>query len=446
MDRTNAPSPVVSAAESASLADKASRLRRLSAIEDRIFTARRLQFYGTGVVVGMAIAFMVGWASYRVPAVIRPDGKFDSIDFCLIWASGRFAAISDPSRIYDYPTFAAAYDIFYRPEECRPLLQGYIYPPTYLFFTYLVGLMPYLTAFTVWMAATLALYLAAVYAIVPRPLALIAAMAPAAAFKNLQLGYNGFLTAGLFGLSLVFLERRPWLSGIFLGLLTYKPQFGVLFPLVLMASRNSRALASAAATSLAFGATAAFAFGGQTWSAFIASLLHLNSGFSPQAGIEILLDSVYGLVHWAGVDAQLAWALHLAVAAGVVAAVVVVWAKPVPYPLKAAMLCLGSLLVTPYVLRYDLCILSIAVAFLVRDGLSCGFLAGERMVILVCFGTLFSIAPPTGSIIDAALLALVIRRIVSCGAGRFPTAALALSSTVTGASEGEWRQASRALL
>jgi alpha-1,2-mannosyltransferase len=59
------------------------------------------------------------------------------------------------------------------------------------------------------------------------PSALVAAMASAPVLKNAQLGYNGFLTAGLFGLTLVFLERRPWLSRILLGLLTYKPQFGV---------------------------------------------------------------------------------------------------------------------------------------------------------------------------------------------------------------------------
>jgi hypothetical protein len=52
------------------------------------------------------------------------------------------------------------------------------------------------------------------------PSALVAAMASAPVLKNAQLGYNGFLTAGLFGLTLVFRERRPWVSGILLGLLT----------------------------------------------------------------------------------------------------------------------------------------------------------------------------------------------------------------------------------
>jgi hypothetical protein len=291
------------------------------------------------------------------------------------------------------------------------LLQAYIYPPTYLFFTYVVGLLPYLIAFAMWVGATLLLYLAAVYLILPTPAALIAALASAAVLKNAQLGYNGFLTAGLFGLILVFLERRPWLAGILLGLLTYKPQFGVLFPLALLASRNWRALAGAAATGVAFAMAAAIAFGARSWPAFAASLVNLNSSLSPQGGVGISLDSVYGLLHWAGASTWLAWAAHLGVALSLAAALCAVWARPIPYALKAATLCLGSLLVTPYVLRYDLCVLSIAVAFMVKDGLSHGFPAGERTIMLICLILLYCPPAPFGLIVCLLLLLLVFRRI-----------------------------------
>jgi hypothetical protein len=236
-------------------------------------------------------------------------------------------------------------------------------------------------------------------------------MAPAAVLKNAQLGHNGFLTAGLFGLSLVLLERRPWLSGILIGLLAYKPQFGVLFPLALLVSRNWRALASATTATLAFGAVAAIAFGYRAWPSFVASLAGRNGSLSPQAGVELWLDSVYGLLHWAGADAWLAWTVHLAAAAGVAVAVPAVWAKPIPYPLKAATLSLASLLVSPYVLPYDLCILSIAVAFLVRDGLSRGFLSGERTIILFSLLGLFFTLAPLGPIVAVVLLLLVFRRV-----------------------------------
>jgi hypothetical protein len=70
-------------------------------------------------------------------------------------------------------------------------------------------------------------------------------------------------------------------------------------------------------------------------------------------------------------------------------------------------------MVPPYILFYDLCILSIAVAFLVRDGMSRGFFPGERTVILICFAALFLVQVPIGPVVCAALLVLVARRIVT---------------------------------
>jgi hypothetical protein len=389
----------------------APRLQPLLAIEDRLFTEQRLKFYGSGLLVGLTIAVICCWARGIGDWVVRPDGRLGNIDFCWIWVSGKFAATSAPSRIYDHALYQAAFQNFYQRGECHLLLEQYIYPPTFLFFTYMLGLMPYLAAYAVWIGATLFIYLAAVTLIVPGWTAVIVALTPLAVPLNITLGHNGFLSAGLIGLSLSLLERRPWLAGILLGLLTCKPQYGVLFPLALLAARNWRAIGSAAATGLALGATAAMAFGPQTWPAFVASLFDRTSGLSPQPGVELVLDTVYGLLYRAGADARLAWAVQLAVALSLAPAVYYVWAKPIPYALKAAMLSIASLLATPYVLHYDLCILSITTAFLVKDGLSRGFLAGERMIIVACFVILYFLRVPLAPIIYLILLLLIYRRV-----------------------------------
>jgi hypothetical protein len=81
--------------------------------------------------------------------------------------------------------------------------------------------------------------------------------------------------------------------------------------------------------------------------------------------------------------------------------------------LKAAILCIGVVTVTPYVLQYDLCILSIAVAFLVKDGLSRGFVPGERTAMLICVaGLLLWLAQiPISPVVCGLLLLLVARRV-----------------------------------
>src|ERR1700730_8185911 len=239
-------------------------------IEDRLFTEWRLTSYGAGA----AVVYIVVLASllFKGQWVIRAGGKIARIDFCHIWVSGNLAQSSDHMRVFDSSAFSAAQLTLFGPDG-GPLFPYFVYPPTFLLFTYPLGSMSYLTAFAVWMIATLVLYQAAIYTIIPRPAAVILAVTPCPVLFNFGLGQNGVLTAGLVRLSLAFTQRRPWLCGIFLGLLTYKHQFGILFPFALLASRNSRALVSAAATSVVLGLTAAIAFGYQGWLSFILRLL-----------------------------------------------------------------------------------------------------------------------------------------------------------------------------
>jgi hypothetical protein len=67
-------------------------------------------------------------------------------------------------------------------------------------------------------------------------------------------------------------------------------------------------------------------------------------------------------------------------------------------------------LITPDILTYDFCMLSNAVAFLVKDGLSSGFLPGEPTAILICWICVFLLTGPIPAIICVVLLVLVTRR------------------------------------
>jgi hypothetical protein len=378
-------------------------------IENKFFTEVGLGWPASGAALGYAIVLIRQIIENNF--AIGIDGK-DCTDFTWIWLSSKFALSGTLAQAYDYSVFSAARAALVGPPNC--ILEHLDYPPTLLLFTYPLGLMPYSIAFAAWMVATLLLYLAAVYAIISRPVAVIAAVTSYPVFINVLLGHNGFLTAGLIGLALALMERRPWLSGIFLGLLTYKPQFGILFPFALLASRHWRVLFSAAAASVMFGATAAIAFGYQVWPAFIDALADRASSLSEDPGLNLPLVSVFGFLRLVGVSAHGAWTVQLALTAIMAATVCVLWAQPIPHSLKAAALAIGSLLAAPHAISYDVCILSIAVAFLVEDGLSRGFLPGERAVILMCWAGLMLLAGPIPAIICVVLFVLVIRRMVRC--------------------------------
>ena len=64
---------------------------------------------------------------------------------------------------------------------------------------------------------------------------MLLALAYPAVLINIGHGQNGFLTAALLGGALVILDRRPIVAGILFGLLVYKPQFGLMIPLALIA-------------------------------------------------------------------------------------------------------------------------------------------------------------------------------------------------------------------
>src|SRR3984957_15709122 len=85
---------------------------------------------------------------------------------------------------------------------------------------------------------------------------------------NIGHGQNGFLTAALLGGALVVLDRRPILAGIMIGLLIYKPQYGLMIPIALAVSGRWRAFAAAAATVAVATIATTLVFGVSVWHAF----------------------------------------------------------------------------------------------------------------------------------------------------------------------------------
>jgi hypothetical protein len=358
----------------------------LISFEAWFFVQRRIWLYASAAVVAYAIGLVARLLTHTW--IFEADGKPSCIDFSFFWVSGALAGSGDPALVYNVSTFAAARADLGGARGCM-LMNYFGYPPTSLFFTYPLGLMPYVTAFAAWTVVTLLLYLIAIYLIVPRPIAILVALSPFPVFFNFFLGQNGFLLAGLMGLSLALMERRPQLSGVFLGLLTFKPQIGVLFPFALLVSRKWRVVVSATATSVVLVVTSMIAFGYQGWPSFIHTLVDRGPGLSPMSQETMRLESVYGFLWLAGISPPIAWAIQLAVAGAVAAVVCWVWARPLPHSLKAAALCSAAAMTTPYVHGHDLCILAIAAAFLVQDGLERGFLPGDRLIMLFSWIVMF---------------------------------------------------------
>ncbi|WP_316166046.1 MULTISPECIES: glycosyltransferase family 87 protein [unclassified Bradyrhizobium] len=346
------------------------------------FRASRLEPQASLVPGGLfAVCFVLAWinASFFPAAYLCGGWIWDAhglgipTDFVNVWAAGKLALQGHPALAWDWDVQRAV--------ELDVLKQdwpgGYFawhYPPPFLFVAAFLAQLPYSIAFIGWVCASFVPYLVVMRAIVGRAFGFVLAAGFPIVFSNTIVGQNGFLTAALVGGTLYLLPVRPVLAGICLGLLTYKPQYGFLFPIVLIATGRWPTFVSAAITAVVLAGISTLAFGVESWQAFFHWMPTFSQAFLTEGKATWWkLQSIFSLIRYFGGTEALGWAFQWVLTAAVVVVLVAIWRSPVRYSLKAAALAVGTLLTTPYLFLYDMMVLAIAVAFLVRIGLKDGF-------------------------------------------------------------------------
>jgi hypothetical protein len=397
-----------------------------------IFAAWRLQAYGYTLAALYAAIFLY---MYMVGIwLLDSNGVPSYNNFTNMWIAGTQALHGDAAAAYNPSEHIKAQDVLVGTGHARFSLWPY--PPTYFLILAPLAILPYVAAFLTWGLLTLLGCIVVVYLVVRRRPAIALALASPFAVWNGLAGQSGFLTASLLGASLLALERRPVLAGVFIGCLTYKPQWGILIPVALVAAKQWRAFASAvAATALLVGASI-IAFGTGPWEAFPRELLAqagtnlsvdpdiLNHRFDPRGQWQYH-QTMFGLIRALHGGASLAWVAQGIATIGGAAIVYFVWRSPVRYALKAATLSAATLIATPYAFGYDMAAIAIPVAFLAKDQIERGFLRGEQALLLILFGAsmLCNLEPlPLEPVVVIALLWIILCRALR---PRGPTVAFA---------------------
>jgi arabinofuranan 3-O-arabinosyltransferase len=335
----------------------------------------------------------------------------DVPDFVTFWAAGRVVRAGHAVAAYDWPTLKPV------EESAVGHFNGFLswpYPPPFLSVAVALSLLPYAGAFIVWIFGTFAAYVAAIRAIVGDRLGYFLAAAFPAVLANFMVGQTGFLSAALIGGALTVMERRPIAAGVLIGLLTYKPQLGLLFPIVLVAGGRYRVFAAAATVAVLMIAASSAAFGGDTWPAFFRGIGLIAQ--SDGSGYWGKLQSAFGLAHAFGDSAAVAWTTQIATALIAAGGTSIIWRSRCAYEIKAAALGTGVLMATPHLLPYDLVVLAVPLAFLIRLGRSSGFLRHELSGIgLACLLLLIYpfVQAPVGFIAVLVVAALIARRVLA---------------------------------
>jgi hypothetical protein len=374
------------------------------------------------VVLGL-LAACITTATVAMVIIVALRGGSDHTDFFGIWSWARFEIEHSAALIYDH---TAQHAFLLSLDPSFPLQMPFPYPPFYLLLIRPLGWLSYPVARAIWSAATLLAYMVAVCAPTWRlRVVLFALLAPATAV-NLAFGQNGFLTAALLIGGIRLAPSWPVASGILLGLLAYKPQFGFLIVIALFAAGLWRTVLAATLTVAAAVVASLFAFGLEPWTAWVGAMPDFVAIVDSYRAILLhLMPTALANVLALGASDRVAEGIQFAATAAAAAAVWFAF-KRAPRATsspendwgaagegRVAVLATASILASPYAFVYDMTLVAAAVSCIVAEywtTLSATEVLVLGVATLLPVGMWLEIVPPLSAAVHGLLLALILLR------------------------------------
>ena len=349
---------------------------------------------------------------------VRPDGSMIGGDFTVFWTAAKTLFAEGAGALYQPGVLNERLNAAF-PARGEFFLY-WQYPPTYYFVVAPLAALSYPTAFWSWAVVTTGAALAALRSLWNAWLPLLVVFASGAAWQGLITGQTGFLTAALIAVAGGWADRRPLVAGIAAGLLTVKPQLGLLIPIAYAAAGCWRAFGAAAVTGVALAGLSAGVFGAETWIGFFDAM----SAQGARMGADIFpyhkLISPYGFAMTLGAPASLALAMQIMASLSLAAFVFMVWRKSASWEARLIALAAAAPLASPYAFYYEAPIFFAALLLLAQRGTERGWLAYEKHALMgLWFLPVFAPGPenfPVPALLAFAAFALCARRVVhECG-------------------------------
>jgi hypothetical protein len=315
-----------------------SRLRRLISLDG----------HALNLVLVTLAALGATYVAMCMKAVAIGSATYGYADFHALWVSGVLAHDGTPLVNYDSAALHAK-QVLFGIDAHRE--NPFPYPPTFLLLLSPLGSLPLTVAFWAFMGASACLFvLAMVAGRIGDYRWWIAAIAAPASGITIVSGQSGFLSAALMIGGLRLMGTRPLLAGMLFGLLTFKPQLGVLVPVALLAAGLWRVAAAACITALAGIVVSGLVFGFAVWPAWAHQMADYADGYEV---VVDLMPTLYANVRGtaAGPLAALVVQLIASVAVGAV-----VWRafRSGVTERGMSLVAVGAFLATPHAFNYDM--------------------------------------------------------------------------------------------
>ncbi|MFC4519352.1 glycosyltransferase family 87 protein [Cupriavidus pinatubonensis] len=343
--------------------------------------AERMRLYSCAALICYVVFFGI-WM-YRA-WILNIAGLFPpGADFVVFWSAAKVALEHGAVAPYNLDLLQAK-EIATVPQV---LVGGgalpWLYPPTFLLAILPLGLLPYGAAAFVFLTGGACWYGWAMSRTLPWRGAWIAALGFPGVAVCIATGQNSLWLAGTAGLALTLLRQRPVLAGALLGLVTVKPHIAIMFPLALLCAGQWRALLGMAASAAALAALSLVCFGVEPVLAFLSATGLARAAVENGTAPLIRMPTMFAATKLLFGGVVLPYVVHAVCACAAVASVIYAWSRPCSFALRAAVLSTAMLLVPPYLYDYDLAFLGIAMAWLGIHAHRCGWLTGERELLVV---------------------------------------------------------------
>jgi hypothetical protein len=220
------------------------------------------------IVIFVMLTMLLVYFSYTVAVthgdiLLRPPFyKMPDADFTNVWCAGAIARTHQLDVLYSSPLFEAWKEAHFRHAFG---IGDWIYPPTILALGYVLSALSLPAAFFVWNIGTfLAIGVILRYLRMPWWVVFLVLFSPAE-YRCLCFGQFGGIMGCLTFAGLMIADRRPVLAGFMIGLVTMKPQPGIIVPVAWLAARAWRAMLAAAVTFVVLAMIAVLLLGPQSW-------------------------------------------------------------------------------------------------------------------------------------------------------------------------------------
>jgi len=323
-----------------------------------LVSRRALEIGAVGVALSLLATFAVLLS--QANGMVLANGQPVFGDFIAFWSGGRaaleghIAEVHSRDLISQYHQQAAPGVAFIAPWNS---------PPTFLLIASALALMPYPAAAIGFLVLGGMLYIAAARALLPDARALIFALTLPAALYHIGTVQTGLVIAGVSGLALAWLDKRPRAAGALVGLLAIKPHLALLWPVMLAFSGRWRAFVAATLSTLAFVALAGLVFGFDAYLRFFETLRATQNLVTSQLITTPAYASLYASALQLGATPPIAIGVHAvsALAALILACRLFLRGDRVT---GGVALCAATLIALLYVFFYDFTLLAVGAALL----------------------------------------------------------------------------------